>query len=40
MRFLLEFPTPAHVRALDCEGFVMAAWDLVGRKVSKRAKLA
>ncbi|WP_195904366.1 TonB family protein [Burkholderia cenocepacia] len=39
MRFLLEFPTPTHVRALDRESFVAAAWDLVGRKVNKRAKL-
>ncbi|KAB0645006.1 IS110 family transposase [Burkholderia diffusa] len=39
VRFLLEFPTPTHVRALDRESFVAAAWDLVGRKVNKRAKL-
>jgi transposase len=39
VRFLMEFPTPAHVRALSQEQFVLAAWDLVGRKVNKRAKL-
>lgn len=39
IRFLLEFPTPAHVRALTQEAFILAAWDLVGRKVNKRAKL-
>jgi transposase len=39
IRFLLEFPTPAHVRALSQDAFVLAAWDLVGRKVNKRAKL-
>ena len=36
IRFLLEFPTPAHVRSLSKEAFVLAAWDLVGRKVNKR----
>lgn len=39
IRFLLEFPTPAHVRSLSQDAFVLAAWDLVGRKVNKRAKL-
>lgn len=39
IRFLLEFPTPGHVRALSKDDFVLAAWDLVGRKVDKRAKL-
>lgn len=39
VRFLLEFPTPYHVRALSREDFVLAAWDLVGRKVHKRATL-
>jgi transposase len=37
--FLLKFPTPAHVRSLTCDQFVAAAWDVVGRKVNKRAKL-
>jgi len=39
IRFLLQFPTPAHVRALSRAEFVQAAWDVVGRKVNKRAKL-
>jgi len=39
VRFLLKFPTPAHVRSLACADFVAAAWDVVGRKVNKRAKL-
>ncbi|MBP8257377.1 MAG: IS110 family transposase [Opitutaceae bacterium] len=39
IRFLQQFPTAAHVRALSCSAFVKAAWDLVGRKVSKQAKL-
>src|SRR6478672_5620815 len=39
VRFLLQFPTPAHVRSLTCDQFVAAAWGVVGRKVDKRAKL-
>jgi transposase len=39
VRFLLQFPTPAHVRSLTRERFVEAAWEVVGRKVDKRAKL-
>jgi len=39
VRFLLQFPTAFHVRALTRSDFVQAAWDLVGRKVAKRAKL-
>lgn len=39
VRFMIEFPTPAHVRRLNRDDFVAAAWELVGRKVSKRAKL-
>lgn len=39
IRFLLRFPLPASIRALDREAFISEAWDLVGRKVSKRAKL-
>ena len=39
IRFLLRFPTPAAIRQLDRESFIAEAWDLVGRKVSKRAKL-
>ena len=39
IRFLLRFPTPASIRVLDREAFFAEAWDLVGRKVSKSAKL-
>ena len=39
IRFMLEFPTPAHVQRLTQEEFVQAAWDLVGKKVAKAAKL-
>lgn len=39
IRFLLRFPTPAAIRALPREAFISEAWDLVGRKVAKRAKL-
>ena len=39
VRFLLQFPTPAHVRSLSRAQFVEAAWDVVGRKVNKQAKL-
>ena len=39
VRFLLAFPTARHIRALEREAFVQAAWALVGRKVNKRAKL-
>jgi transposase len=33
--FLDAFPTPANITALTKEEFVKAAWDVVGRKVSK-----
>jgi transposase len=33
--FLHAFPTPASITALTKEEFVAAAWDVVGRKVSK-----
>ncbi|WQP09145.1 IS110 family transposase (plasmid) [Sinorhizobium meliloti] len=33
--FLDSFPTPATITALTREAFVRAAWDVVGRKVSK-----
>jgi transposase len=39
IRFLHRFPTPASIRALDRDAFIAEAWDLVGLKVSKRAKL-
>lgn len=37
--FLLRFPVPAAVRRVDCETFIQEAWEVVGRKVNKRAKL-
>lgn len=36
---MLEFPTPAHIRRLSRDTFIQQAWDLVGRKVDKTAKL-
>jgi transposase len=39
VRFMIEFPTPSHVRQLSLEEFTKAAWDLVGRKVGKLNKL-
>ncbi len=39
VRFMIEFPTPAHVRQLSQEAFVAAAWSIVGRKVNKQSKL-
>jgi transposase len=39
VRFMLQFPTPGHVHGLSREAFVGTAWDLVGRKVHKQAKL-
>lgn len=40
LRFMLEFPTPAHIRQLSEDAFICQAWDLVGRKVRKIAMLA
>jgi transposase len=39
IRFLVRFPIPAAILALDREAFITQAWDLIGRKVSKRSKL-
>lgn len=39
LRFMIEFPTPAHVRQFNEQAFVRQAWDLVGRKVEKTTKL-
>jgi transposase len=39
IRFLHRFPTSGAIRELDREAFIKEAWDLVGRKVSKQAKL-
>lgn len=33
--FLEQFPTPASIRGLPKEAFVAAAWDVIGRRVSK-----
>jgi hypothetical protein len=38
--FLDAFPTPASIVALSKEAFIEAAWDVVGRKVSKERLLA
>src|SRR3954466_15890960 len=37
IRFLLRFPTAEPIRMLDFETFSREAWDLIGRKVAKRA---
>ena len=38
--FLERFPTPASITALDRDAFIAAAWEVVGRKVSKARLLA
>jgi transposase len=38
--FLETFPTPTSITALDKNAFIAAAWDVVGRKVSKERLLA
>jgi transposase len=38
--FLERFPTPASITALDRDAFIAAAWEVVGRKVSKERLLA
>jgi transposase len=38
--FLDAFPTPASITSLSKEVFIEAAWDVVGRKVSKQRLLA
>ena len=40
VQLLASFPTPASITALSEEEFQAQAWNLVGRKVSKRALLA
>ena len=40
VQLLASFPTPASITALSEEEFQTRAWNLVGRKVSKRALLA
>ena len=39
-QLLASFPTPAAITALSAEEFQKQAWNLVGRKVNKRALLA
>ena len=38
--FLEQFPIPASITSLEKEAFVSAAWDVVGRKVSKARLIA
>ena len=40
LAFLEAFPTPAHITALDRQGFIDQAWPVVGRKVSKERLLS
>ena len=40
IQLLASFPTPASITALSEGEFQTRAWNLVGRKVSKRALLA
>jgi len=40
LAFLDQFPTPASITVLEKETFIEAAWDVVGRKVSKRRVIA
>jgi transposase len=40
LAFLEQFPTPASITAFAKEEFVSAAWDVVGKKVSKARLLA
>lgn len=39
IRFLIRFPIPSAIRKLTRECFVDEAWELVGRKCAKQAKL-
>jgi hypothetical protein len=39
IRFLIRFPVPSSVRALTRDDFIKEAWDIVGKKWDKRAKL-
>ena len=40
LAFLEIFPTPGSIRALKKEAFIEAAWNVIGRKVSKRRLLS
>jgi transposase len=39
IRFLIRFPLPSAVRAMSRDAFIAEAWDIVGKKWDKRAKL-
>jgi transposase len=39
IRFLIRFPIPSAIHSLPRDRFVAEAWDLVGRKCAKQAKL-
>ena len=39
VRFMIEFPTPAHVREHSCHAFIELASPIVGRRVHRIAKL-
>jgi transposase len=39
IRLMMRFPTPLTIQSLTRDAFVEAAWELVGRKVNKRAQL-
>ncbi len=40
LAFLEQFPTPGSITCLSEEAFIEAAWDVVGKKVSKRRLLS
>lgn len=40
LAFLEQFPTPGSIRAMAKEEFIETAWDVVGKKVSKRNLLS
>jgi transposase len=40
LAFLNQFPTPASITDMDEEAFIESAWDVVGKKVSKRSVIA
>jgi hypothetical protein len=39
VEFLLRFPTPMTIQTMEREAFITAAWDLMGKRVGKQAKL-
>jgi hypothetical protein len=40
LAFLEAFPTPSTIQRLTKEEFIAAAWDVIGRKVSKQRLLS